>query len=143
MAEKNNVFYKGKELRIKVGGKAMFHSTSCGMNISRTLESIATKDTKGTINVPGNYEWTVSAETLIVNPAVGGTQTATAELLRLMLAGEEVEINFTTDHEGDLLLKGMAYIESAGLKSDVGGSGTVSYSFKGNGDLEQASFKKV
>lgn len=139
---KDNIFYQGKALRLKVKGKTMFHSTSCGLNISVTLEEIATKDTNGSVVVPGPYTWTLSAETLVVNPAVGGTQVATAELLRMLLAGEEIEVDFTTDELGDILLSGNAYIESAGLKADTGGSSSVSYSFKGNGDLKLSEFKK-
>lgn len=134
MAE--GTFYKGKDLRIKVGGKPMFHSTSCSISVSTTLESIATKDTDGTINVAGNYEWSLSAETLTVNKAVAGTQADTFDLLTLQLAGEEVEIEMTTGKKGDILLKGMALIESTNINADNGSSSTSSYSFKGNGDLE-------
>lgn len=142
MAE-SNTFYPGKELRIKVGGKAMFHSTSCGISISTTLEAIATKDTSGTINTPGNYEWTLTAETLIVNKALVGTSVDTSDLLDMQLAGQEIEIDFTTGRDGDIMLSGKAYIESTGLKADNGSNSTVSYSFKGNGDLVKTKFKKV
>ncbi|MDM1065790.1 hypothetical protein HXZ88_09165 [Myroides odoratimimus] len=130
-----NTFYKGKDLRIKVGGKPMFHSTSCSISISTTLEAIATKDTNGTINAPGNYEWSLSAETLTVNKAVAGTQADTFDLLTIQLKGEEVEIEMTTGKKGDILLKGTAYIESTGITADNGSNSTASYSFKGNGDL--------
>ncbi|MDM1378819.1 phage tail tube protein [Myroides marinus] len=135
--------YKGKDLRISVGGKTLYHSTSCSISVSTTLEAIATKDTEGTVNVPSNYEWSLSAESLTADKAVGGTQNDFYDLLQLQLKGEEVDIEMTTGRDGDVLMKGKAYIESTSISADVGSSSTSSFSFKGNGDLVLTRFKKV
>ncbi|QQU04031.1 phage tail tube protein [Myroides odoratus] len=127
--------YKGKDLRISVGGKTVFHSTSCSITISTTLESIATKDTDGTVNVPSNYEWSLSAESLTADKATSSTQADYFDLIVMQLAGEEVDIEMTTGKIGDILLSGKAFIESTGISADTGSSSTSSFSFKGNGDI--------
>jgi len=127
--------YKGKDLRLSVGGKTLFHSTSCSITISTTLESIATKDTNGTINVPSNYEWSLSAESLTADKAAVSTQVDYFDLIQMQLAGEELDVEMTTGVDGDVLLSGKALIESTGITADVGSSSTSSFSFKGNGDL--------
>lgn len=134
--------YKGKDLRIGVGGKTLYHSTSCSIQISTTLEAIATKDTKGTMNVPGNYEWSLSAESLTADKAVDSTQADYFDLIVSQLQGEEIDIEMTTGAKGEILMKGKAYIESTGISADVGSSSTSSFSFKGNGDLEVSKTKE-
>ena len=113
----------------------MYHSTSCSINITMALEAIATKDTKGTMNVPGNYDWSLSAETLMADKAVAGSQTDTFELITSLLLGKELDIEMTTGVNGDILMSGKVFIETTGISADVGSSATSSFSFKGNGDL--------
>ncbi len=53
-------FIKGKNLRLKVEGKTVFHATECTWSTSRELEDIATKDTNGKRRVLGDYDFTCS-----------------------------------------------------------------------------------
>ncbi|MFD0701746.1 phage tail tube protein [Myroides pelagicus] len=128
--------YKGKDLRLSVDGKTLYHSTSCQISISTTLEAIATKDTDGTVNVPSNYEWSLSAESLTADKAAASTQNDFFDLLQLQLQSKEIDVEMTTGKSGDILLKGKAYVESTSISAEVGSSSTSSFSFKGNGDLE-------
>lgn len=128
--------YKGKDLRVSTNGNTLYHSTSCSISVSTSLESISTKDTKGTVSVPSNYEWTLSAESLMADKPLASTQNDYYDLLQLQLAGEEVDIEFTTGEVGDVVFSGKAYIESFSGNADTGSSATSSFSFKGNGDLE-------
>lgn len=128
--------YKGKDLRLSVDGKTLYHSTSCQISISTTLEAIATKDTDGTVNVPSNYEWSLSAESLTADKAAASTQNDFFDLLQLQLQSKEIDVEMTTGKSGDILLKGKAYVESTSISAEVGSSSTSSFSFKGNGDLD-------
>ncbi|WKW47261.1 phage tail tube protein [Myroides sp. JBRI-B21084] len=127
--------YKGKNVRFSLNGKTLFHATTCSISISTTLESIATKDTNGTLSVPGNYEWSMSTSALVADKPAGSTQSDFMDLLALQLSGAEIDIEFTTGEAGDFLLKGKVFIESSSINAETGNSVSGDFSFKGNGDL--------
>lgn len=127
--------YKGKNVRFSFEGKTLFHATSCSVSISTTLESIATKDTLGSMSVPGNYEWTMSTSALVADKPTSSSQTDFMDLVGLQLAGTEIDVEFTTGTTGDFILSGKVYIESSSISAEVGNSVTGDFSFKGNGDL--------
>lgn len=127
--------YKGKNVRFSFEGKTLFHATSCSVSISTTLESIATKDTSGSMSVPGNYEWTMSTSALVADKPTSSSQTDFMDLVGLQLAGTEIDVEFTTGTTGDFILSGKVYIESSSISAEVGNSVTGDFSFKGNGDL--------
>jgi len=127
--------YKGKNVRFSFEGKTLFHATSCSVSISTTLESIATKDTSGSMSVPGNYEWTMSTSALVADKPTSSSQSDFMDLVGLQLAGTEIDVEFTTGTTGDFILSGKVYIESSSISAEVGNSVTGDFSFKGNGDL--------
>ena len=63
--------YKGKLLRFKFDNKLFLHATSCKLDFSMKLEEIATKDTDGTVSIPGNYSWSGSTEALLAALPLG------------------------------------------------------------------------
>jgi len=128
--------YAGKNLRIRVGGKTIFHATECSFTTSRNMESIASKDTNGEQVTPGNYTWGVSTNFLVANiPTSSTTQIATKELLDTYQAGTEVEVQFTTDIAGDVIITGDTFIESMNMSAPTNGVATGDAAFKGNGDF--------
>lgn len=128
--------YKGKNLRIFVGGKALLHSTECGFSTSTNFESIATKDTNGNVQTPGNYEWSVTANTLFVDKDVLDTDRFdTLELLEQYLAQEEVTIQFMTNIGQEVVIAGSAYMSGVNFSAPTEGSATGDFSFQGNGDF--------
>src|SRR5690606_30087307 len=127
--------YKGKNVRFSFEGKTLFHATTCSVSVSTTLESVATKDTNGTISIPGEYEWTLSTSALVADKPASSTQTDFMDLLELQLAGTEIDVEFTTGTTGDFILSGKAYIESSSINAETGNSVSGDFSFKGNGDL--------
>lgn len=128
--------YAGKNLRIRVGGKTVFHATECSFTTSRNMDSIASKDTNGEQVTPGNYTWGVSTNYLVANkPAASSTQIGTKELLDTYQAGTEVEVQFTTNISGDVIITGMTFIEGMNLSAPTNGVATGDASFKGNGDF--------
>jgi hypothetical protein len=133
-------FYKGKDLRISLGGKVLYHASECGMNISKTFEEIATKDTNGTNSIPGEYTWSLSSSSLISNkPALSTTQLDLKDLVEAQLAGTPFEIEFTTGTVGDVIFTGNVYVENVDIAAATGSVATGSFSFKGDGELTVAS----
>lgn len=129
--------YAGKNLRVRVDGKTVFHATECSFTTSRNMESIASKDTNGEQVTPGNYTWGVSTNFLVANKPTGSTtQIGTKEILDTYQAGTEVEVQFTTEIVGDVIITGQSFIESLNMSSPTNGVATGDASFKGNGDFE-------
>lgn len=133
MAEK---IYKGKNLRIHIGGKVVFHATDCTFTTSLELESIATKDTNGKKSTPGAYEWSLSTNMLLNNKASDMTdKLSTKELVAAYTAKQLVAVEFTTKELGDFIISGNAYIASLDMSAPVSGAATGSTSFTGDGDF--------
>lgn len=131
--------YAGKNLRVRIDGKTVFHATECSFTTSRNMESIASKDTNGEQVTPGNYTWGVSTNFLVANiPAGSTTQVGTKEILDNYQDGTEVEISFTTNIVGDVIITGNTYIEGLNMSAGTNGVATGDCSFKGNGDFETA-----
>lgn len=128
--------YAGKNLRIRVDGKTVFHATECSFTTSRNMDSIASKDTNGEEVSPGNYTWSVSTNYLVSNkPDASTTQIGTKELLDVYTAGTEVEVQFTTNIVGDVIITGQTFIESIDMSAGTNGVATGSAGFKGNGEF--------
>lgn len=131
--------YKGKNVRFSFNGKTLYHATSCSMSISTSLESIATKDTNGTVSVPSNYEWSISTNALVAEkPASSTAHSDFMDVVSLQLAGTEIDVEFTTGETGDFLFSGKVYVESSSINAEVGSSVNGDFSFKGNGDLTKS-----
>ena len=134
MAEK---IYKGKNLRIFVDEKSILHSTECNFSTTRNFEGIATKDTNGNINTPGNYEWNLSANALFADKDVANTaQTDFFNVLQKFKNATRVFVQFTTNEGGDAIISGYAYISSANIAAATEGSATGDFAFQGDGDFE-------
>jgi hypothetical protein len=128
--------YAGKNLRIKVDGKTIFHATECSFTTSRNMESIASKDTNGEQVTPGNYTWGVSTNYLVANkPDASTTQIGMKEILDTYQAGTEVEVQFTTNIVGDVIVTGQTFIEGLNMTAGTNGVATGDASFKGTGDF--------
>lgn len=128
--------YAGKNLRIRVDGKTIFHATECSFTTSRNMESIASKDTNGEKVTPGNYTWGVSTNFLVANiPTGSATKIATKQILDLYQAGTQVQVQFTTQIAGDVIITGQSFIESMNMSAPTNGVATGDASFKGNGDF--------
>lgn len=129
--------YAGKNLRIRVDGKTVFHATECSFTTSRNMDSIASKDTEGEESSPGNYTWGVSTNYLVSNkPDASTTQIGTKELLDTYVAATKVEVQFTTNIVGDVIITGQTYIESIDMTAGTNGVATGSAGFKGTGGFE-------
>jgi hypothetical protein len=132
--------YNGTNVRLSYEGKTLYHTTSCKLQISSTLEEIATKDTDGKVSTPGNYAWSVSAETLVADiPAGSTTQLGAMDIVDLQLAKTELDIEFTSDVAGDWKYSGKVYVENADIEATVDQSMTGSFAFKGNGNLTKTT----
>jgi hypothetical protein len=131
--------YKGKNLRVRVDGETVFHATECSFNSSIQLEEIATKDTQGSLVVSGNYTWGLSTNMLAADKASLSTQEDFVSLLNKHKAGTEIDVQFTTDVAGDILISGSAFIESISISAPTAGFATAECSMKGSGDYTVAT----
>jgi hypothetical protein len=128
--------YKGKNLRIFIDDETIFHSTECSFATSRTFDGIASKDTNGTIQSPGNYEWSINGNQLISDKAALSSQEDTASLLQKFKDATLVEVKFTTDIAGDVVVSGNMYIQSFNMSAPTNGVATGDFSLVGDGDFE-------
>lgn len=124
----------GKYLRISVEGKTIYHATNCTFDSNMSITSIATKDTPGEEGLPDIITWNLSADSVVTNAPEGATPPlGTKNLLDYHLAGTLLDIEFTTNVEGDFIIAGQAYVESVNIAAPVQGQATFTASFKGNG----------
>ena len=132
--------YNGSNVRLSYNGKTLYHTTACKLQLSTKLEEIATKDTNGSVVTPGNYAWNVSAEALVADiPSGSTTQVGAMGIVDYLLAGTELDIEFTSGEVGDWKYAGSVFVESADIDATVDQSMTGSFSFKGNGDLTKTT----
>lgn len=126
---------KGKNLRIKVADNTVYHATECSFSSTLELEGLATKDTDGNIQTPGNYEWSLSTSALVAVKQTASSQNDTFSIMEKYLAKEAVTVEFTTDVSGDIILSGSAYISSCNITAPVNGSATYDITMTGDGDV--------
>jgi hypothetical protein len=134
MAEK---IYKGKNLRIFVDGESILHSTECGFSTTRNFEDIATKDTQGNVSTPGNYEWSLTSNSLFADKDIANTtQTDFVEVLQKFKDGTRVFVQFTTKAFGDAVISGYCYVNGVNVTASTEGSATGDFGFKGDQDFD-------
>lgn len=127
--------YKGKNLRILVGGLPVYHATSCSLSVTSSTDEVETKDTTGTIVTPGNTSYTLSTDALVAEGPSGATHVDTFQLLQHQINQDELTFQFTDSVVGNKVLSGSIFVVGIDLTSDVGSNATGSHSFTGNGDL--------
>lgn len=91
---------KGQNLRIRIGGKCIAFATSCAYHLSNTLEDSSTKDSPGSFqqqeitgcggDISCDALYSVESEGAGAEAGVNGI-----EALDIVLAGEEVDVEFT------------------------------------------------
>ncbi|SFO04757.1 Phage tail tube protein [Paenimyroides ummariense] len=126
---------KGKNLRLKVEGKTVYHATECSWSTTKDFEEFASKDTVGKRSIPGDYEFSASTAALIVEKAAGATQSDIYDLLELYKSDTLVEIEFTTDIAGTKVISGNYYIQACDISANNTGVATANCSFRGDGDF--------
>ena len=128
--------FQGKNVRISVEGKTIYHATSCKVSASLNLEEVATKDTDGSVNSPGNYTWSASTDALLATlPSGDITHKTGDEILDYLLAKTELDFEFSTNENGQWKYIGKVYVNQADIDATVGQSVTGSFGFTGNGNL--------
>jgi len=130
--------YKGRNLRVLVDGKPILHATECSFSTTMNFEEIATKDTDGTIQTPGNYTWNLTSNHLVADkdPVTQANYTDAFELLEQYKNRLPVEVQFTTQIGGDVIISGEAYMSGANISAPVEGAASGDFNFQGNGNFE-------
>lgn len=130
--------YKGRNVRLRLGGKTIYHATSAKISVSADLEELATKDTDGKLSVFGGYNWNASAESLVADKPEQSTQVDAEDLLEYLTKGTELEFQFTTNKTGDFVWAGKVLVSQCDVDASVSGAVKGSFSFVGQGDLDKA-----
>lgn len=133
-----STMYRGKNLRIRVDGNVIYHATDCEFQSDIEIDSIATKDTNGKVKVTSAYDWSLTSSGIAANKPGGGTQEDFKSLLDKHKAGTEVDVSFSTDTVGDVIISGSAFIKSISTKAGTNGFATCDATFEGSGDYTVA-----
>jgi len=129
-------FVKGKYLRLKFGGKTLWHAQECTLSISSKNETVSTKDTQGDEIVMDGYNYTLSTNGLIAALPVGDTTHVTGDtLIDSQLAGTSLQWDFSSDVVGSRIYSGTVYITQSDISAATSGAATNSFSFTGSGDI--------
>lgn len=129
-------FYKGKEVRLRLGDKTLYHSTTCGLSVSSKTQEIATKDTSGDITTPDGYTFSLSMDSLWADKENGTTtQLDPADLLQHQLDETVLTFEMRTEVDGDKMISGSCYVTNTDLTAEVGSMASAAFQFTGTGDL--------
>lgn len=131
--------YQGRNLRIRIGGETIFHSTECQFSTSRQFDGIASKDTDGNIQTPGSYEWGITGNVLVADKAALSSDEDIWSVLTKYLNGDEVAVEFTTDIAGDKFISGNMYFSSVNMSAPTNGVATGDFALVGNGNFTIAT----
>ena len=129
-------FYKGKEVRLRLGDKTLYHATTCQLTVSSKTQEIATKDTNGDLVTPDGYTSTLSMDSLWADKPNGTTtQLDPADLLQNQLDETLLTFELRTDVDGDKVISGSCYVTNTDLGAEVGNMATAAFQFTVSGDI--------
>lgn len=124
----------GRNFRLKIGDKTIYHATECTMNSTLKLDGIATKDTFGEVVTPDTISWTVSSKGLAAMLETGDTtRHDVSTLIDLHTTKSSMLMEFTSGTLNEITISGVVFIESWSLASPVEGKPTFDVNFKGVG----------
>lgn len=133
--------YNGKDLRLRLGGKTLYHSTSCQLTVSSKSQEVATKDTNGDIVTPDGYSATLSMDSLWADKSNGTTtQLDPADLLQNQLDEVLLDFEMTTGADGDRVISGQCYVTNSDFGAEVGNKATAAFQFTVSGDITVDTF---
>lgn len=129
--------YNGKDVRLRIGDKVLYHSTSCQLTVASKTQEVATKDTNGDLVTPDGYNFSLSMDALWADIEAGetATQVDAGILLQHQLDEDVLTFEMTTSTAGDTVISGSCYVTNADLGAEVGNKATAAFQFTGTGDL--------
>jgi len=128
-----STFLQGDTMRLKLGGKDIFHEVEVSLDFSRDFKEVATKDTDGKVTTPGDYSFGLSV-------SAKASSDTTTENSNIMLAGyavngDKLKFELADSVSGHITYSGEAYIEGFTINANNEESVDMSYSLKGTGTL--------
>lgn len=123
-------------LAITVGGTKIDVQLSADLSISKDPRTSINKDSGGWEETYGGKKsWEMSGEAEYKPDATEGY----SELFAAFIADTEVTLDYTTAVSGDSHYTGVAQVTKLDLSGGVEENGKMSYSFKGNGAIAEAT----
>jgi len=125
-------FIKGKDARFKFNDKFLLHATECSLSISLDLEEIATKDTVGKEQLPGDYSYTLATSALVATPTgdQATTHSVSEILVNAALDKTLIPWEFPT---ATTIYSGFCYVTQADITATNGSVAGSSFSLTGSG----------
>lgn len=133
---------QGEDIIVLVDGKPTLHATSHTLKVDLEVKDIRTKDTNGKEKYPGDINWSVDGEGLVViDDTLKTTHSKPEEVLNLILTKKQVAVILKANLTGALTKNytGNAYVTSFSLGTPAGDNATYNYTLTGSGDLAQAT----
>ena len=132
----NKQVIQGEDIIVLVDGKPTLHATSHNLKVDLEVKDIRTKDTNGKEKYPGDINWSVDGEGLVVIDE-DLTHASSEDVLNLVLSKTQVEVVLKAKITGALAknYKGNAYVTSFSLGTPAGDNSTYNYTLTGSGNL--------
>ncbi len=130
------VWKKGKNLRVVLADKKVWHATESSFTTSRDVEEIATKDTDAKEQTLGDISWSLSVSNMVADLPVGNTtHVDTDSLLQSYLDGDLIAVQFIVDDaaEGEKYISGNVYLTQCDITASNGATVTGSFTLTGTG----------
>lgn len=121
----SNFAYKGKTLRMNIGGKSILHEIEFNWSESTEFQELASKDVENDVN-PGKSVYNCTGNGYADNSA-GDAQQDVKAMLDLRAAKTKETFEIADAVSGNLNITGNAYIESVEITSS--NDEVVTYSF--------------
>lgn len=122
----------GTKAIVQVGGTAIAHLTSNGIDFSHSTRDTSSKDSAGwKEGAEGQKSWSMSAEGYFAEDASYGY----SDLFTAFKDRTKLTVTYTTDETGDLEYSGDCYITSLTRSDGMEDSTTFSVSLEGTGPV--------
>jgi len=119
-------------LHINFDGVKITHQLNAELKVSTTMRESLTKDNDGYKGkFPGAKDWELSGEAEIALDAAKGME----DLYDAFMAGDEVDVIFTTAVTGSTKWSGKVLITELSINAGVEETATMTYSLMGSGAL--------
>ena len=138
----NKQVIQGEDIIVTVDDKPTLHATSHSLKVDLEVKDIRTKDTNGKEKYPGDINWSVDVEGLvIIDEDLAASHDSAEDILQTILSKSEVGVVLKAALNGALAKKstGKGFITSFSLGTPAGDNATYNFTITGSGNLTPAN----
>jgi predicted secreted protein len=116
--------------------KAVAYAQSAAVTMTQDVRDITSKDSNGKREIAeGKTSWNLNTDLLLAWDATYGFE----ELFGAWNERKKIQVRFTTEESGDLVLSGFGYVNSVSVNGGVEDNGSASLSVEGTGELTKST----